>query len=195
MQRKAIAAALILLTMTSTCASADHGCIEGRPYGRVIEVRQQLPRKWFFVGRKALSDRTLYSELNERYPDPNTSHRDASRFICLYVQGAYITVAYDASASWLDFSSVAPECWKCRVVNGNASELVSHSGLRIGQSRVEASTLLGVQLNRDHKAFTIRFHQVETGKNSKVWHEQSLTVEFQEDRLMRFHIIEHREPA
>jgi len=100
-----------------------------------------------------------------------------------------IRAKYD-SGSWFEFSTRAPKCWKCTFMRLDLAHLAPGSGLRIGQTKGQVSTILDVSIRSDVDLVTIRFEEVERGPRTNRLHTESLRVEFRADKLVSFDVSE-----
>jgi hypothetical protein len=113
--------------------------------------------------------------------------------ICIDTGSAYISVSKYDSGSWFEFSALAPTCSTCASMKSDSKHPTPDSGLRIGQTKAQVAAILGVSFPDGSDVVTITFSEVETRQRTKQWHQELLTVEFQEDKLIRFHVGDFRE--
>lgn|SRR2546425_8122844 len=193
MRTRKLSSVLFFLIMLPMFAAADYDCIDSRPSGNKIKLDKYLPKEWLIFGDRVLNDSKFHSELRARYKDHYVVNENGSGYVCLYSEGVYVTVSNSDFGPWVEFSSIAPKCLKCSLVKGDTKNLVSKSGLRLGQSKAEVSTLLYVSLESD--IVEISFEELEKGVKFDTRHVQSLTIEFQSDKLIRFTVYDYREGA
>ena len=188
---------LALLTLTGLLplvAAADHDCIEGRDTGYQIDRQTPLPKKWLMLNGKHVSSAGLHADL--RHVNKLAHRRNphgTGGSICIYTGSIYINVSRYDSGSWFEFSTLAPTCGECPPVPLDRKAPTPDSGLRIGQTKAQVSAILGVNVPDDSDLVTITFSEVETRRRAKQWHQELLTLEFQEDKLIRFHVGDFRE--
>ena len=192
---------LVLSLLTLGCllpfvAAADHDCIEVRDTGNQIDRQAHLPKKWLMLNGKHVSNSGLHADLRTLYKLAYRGNpHGVGGSICIYTGSIYINVSKYDSGSWFDFSTLAPMCWKCPPVKPDSKHPTPESCLRIGQTKTQVSAILGVSFRDGPDVVTITFSEVETRPRSKKWHQELLTVEFQEDKLIRFHVGDYREDA
>jgi hypothetical protein len=185
----------LLLVLTPVIAPAEHDCIDERPYGHQIKVKEKLPKKWLMIGDKSIMDPQLHSILRTKYAKYYTSGVDGEGFtidhFCGYKNGIYIDISNGDFGPSAEFSQEAPKCEKCSPVTEEIKTLVSASGLKIGQNQATVSSILGYTIKDD--IMSILFEEIEKDNENKIWHSQRLRVEFRNDRLIRFSVSDYRE--
>jgi len=186
---------LILLVLIPLTSLAEHDCIDERPYGHQIKLKKHLPKTWLMVGDKSIYDPKLHSTLLSEFAKHYTVGTDGEGFsinhFCGYKNGVYVTIANGDFGPWAEFSSEAPKCWKCKPVTEKSDYFVSGSGLRIGQDKAKATSILGHGIKQD--ITSISFEEIEKGKDHNISHSQTLRLEFRKNKLLRFSISDYRE--
>jgi hypothetical protein len=178
---------------------ADNTCIEGKETGpaiRVIEFKERLPRHWMTLNGKSVFGSQLATDLRTRYRAVYQVNRDGvGGFLCVLIEGTYVTVSQYGSGAWFSFSAVAPTCWKCTPMASNLRLPSPGSGLRIGQTKAEVAATLRISIPSDFDAVTIRFTGREKRQGRDQLHHESLTIEFDQDKLIKFDVSDLREDA
>jgi hypothetical protein len=192
---------LVLSLLTLGCllpfvATADHDCVEGRDTGYQIDRQAHLPKKWLMLNGRHVSSSGLHADLRTTYKLAYRGNPHGSGgSICIDTGSIYISVSRYDSGAWFEFSALAPTCGECPPVRPDSKHPIPDSGLRIGQTKAQVSAILGVSVPDGSDVVTITFSEVETRQRAKQWHQELLTVEFQEDKLIRFHVGDFREPT
>ena len=141
-----------------------------------------------------VSNRGLHADLRTSYKLAYRGNPHGSGgSICIDVGSIYISVSNYDSGSSFEFSALAPTCGQCHPVKPDSKHPVADSGLRIGQTKAQVSAILGVSVPDGTDVVTITFSEVETRQRPKQWHQELLTIEFQEDKLIRFLVGDFRE--
>lgn len=189
-----VLALLMLIGLLPLVAAADHDCIEGRDTGYQIDRQTPLPKKWLMLNGKHVSSTGLHADLrNVNKLAHRRNPHGTGGSICIYTGSIYINVSKYDSGSWFEFSALAPTCWECPPVKLDGKTPTADSGLRIGQTKAQVSAILGISVPDGTDLVTITFSEVETRRWGKQWHQELLTIEFQEDKLVRFHVGDFRE--
>jgi len=174
---------ILLALAVAVPATADNDCVEGFPNGRKIDVSHHLKKEWFLTGSDALNDPSFSAKLKNLYPNSFNGV-----LVCLKDSSGYITVSTDTEyGPWSDYSVQPPKCFKCEPHHNALIQLSSGTGLHLGQTKNEASHILGIPLTDD--VIEIQFN--ETTKS--IFHTESLRLEFKNDTLVRFGIGDYRE--
>ena len=188
---------LILILLTPLISLAEHGndCDEVREYGQQIKIKKNLPKNWLMIGDKLLYNPELHSTLRSKYAKYYTSGRTEEGFsiarFCGYKYGIYVDISNGSFGPSAEFSSEPPKCWECKPVTENIEYFVSGSGLKIGQDKAKATSILGYTIKDDITSIT--FEEIEKNKDHKIWHSQTLRIEFRNNKLIRFCIYDYRE--
>jgi len=186
---------LFVIIIAPHSSLAEHSCIDERPNGREIIIKEPLPRNWLMVGKKSLSDPQLHSVLRSKFTKNYTSGVDGEGFtidhFCGYKDGIYITISNGDFGPYAEFSSVAQKCEKCNRVSANLEEFASGSRLILGQNKTTVSSILGYNIEVD--ITSISFEEIEKVEGINIAHEQTLRIEFRDNKLIRFSIFDSRE--
>jgi hypothetical protein len=186
---------LILIIITPLSSLADHDCIEGREYGHQIKLKKPLPKNWLIIGDKLIYNPELHSILRSKFAKYYTLGTDEEGFsiahFCGYKNGIYASISNGDFGPSAEFSSEAPKCWKCKTVTEDIEYFVSGSGLKIGQDKARATSILGYTIKED--ITSISFEEIEKVKEHNTWHSQTLRIEFRNNKLIRLSIYDFRE--
>jgi hypothetical protein len=176
-------------------AGADHICIDGWPMGRPVAIGKAFPDKWFMVGSAHITDPKSHVALKDRFKNQYITSYDEGPVgsLCLKWQGEYVAVTTSDYGPGVQYSVAAPKCLKCEQSRTDESEFRSGTGLRLGQTKKEVSGLLQVQIESDLTDVT--FEDTEVSGSTKTLHTEALSLEFQNDRLVRFSVYDFREGA
>jgi hypothetical protein len=192
--RRLLVSLLTLGCLLPFVAAADHDCIETRDTGHQIDRRAHLPRKWLMLNGRHVSSGGLLADLRSVYRHAYRGNpHGLGGLICIYTGDIYVNVAKYDSGSWFEFSVLAPTCWQCAPVPADSKLPTPDSGLRIGQTKAQVSKILGISFPDESDLVTVTFSEVETRQRAKRWHQELLTVEFRDDKLVRFHVGDFRE--
>lgn len=193
MKRRLWSIVLIPVLTTPFLSFADHQCIEERSTGKKIEIREQFPRNWLTVGNRLITDPKLHSTLRDAYSRYYAVGDDEGPYglFCAARDGVYVTITTSDLAAGAEFSANPPKCRECKPIDETPQYLVSGTGLKIGMSKAKASAALGRVISED--VTTLRFEEMEKGREFDVYHSQELRLEFHLDRLVRFSIGDYRE--
>jgi len=186
---------LCILLLMSALAEADHTCIDGYPMGTPVEVSQPLPSKWFRVGTEDVRQDTTHTALKKRYEEEYVSGYDEGPVgsLCLKLESGYVEVTTSDFGPGVQYSVPAPKCVKCSAVGVAEMEFASGTGLRLGLTKAQASELLQTKIVAD--LTDVRFEETESSGVRKVLHTEVLSLEFKDNRLVRFSVYDFREGA
>ena len=186
---------LILCLFVPFNLFADHGCIDGRPFGHKIIVKKNLPTHWLTLGDKLISDPKLHTALRTQYSEHYISGKDGEGFtidhFCGFKNGIFAIISNGDWGPYAEFSKETPKCYSCKPIKETIPFFTSGSGLTIGQDKDTVSSILGIEIKDDITSIT--FEEIKKGKNHRKWHSQTLRIEFQNNELMRFSISDFRE--
>ena len=175
--------------------AADHDpeCDQAIDPGNIIELDHKFPAKWLQAGSLSISDPLLHATLQSEYPEYYTVNHDEFTVgvFCMLKDGVYTTLTTQYNGATADYSTVPYKCRICKSTEGDIGEWSSGTRLKIGQSRAEAQALLGVVLKEN--LTTLRFQETVEEDTYKVWHSQSLRLEFREEALCRLTLFDFRE--
>jgi len=193
MRRSIAFCVLIFFNMMPLSTHADHQCVETINPGKEIVLDNKFPSKWLLVGNKLISDPILHSKLRSEYRKYYTVTTD--EFIvgmfCVLKDGAFTTITTQDDGASADFSTIPPKCWNCNSIEKDMSDLISGTGLKIGQSKSETGSTLGCNTTEDITTFI--FEELEKGEKYNIWHSQRLRLEFRTHKLIRYTIRDFRE--
>jgi hypothetical protein len=185
---------LILVAGIPVISFADHACVEGRENGEKIELINGFPAKWLTVGGEAITDSVFHAGLRSKFKgNYSINEEEGSRIgqFCAFSDGVYVDISTQESGQTAEYSAVAPICWKCKEAKRGIRYLVSGTGLQIGQTKSEASKLLGYGITND--VTELVFETIENRARIKVEHSQIVRLEFKSEKLIRFSISDYRE--
>jgi hypothetical protein len=182
-----------LLLLIPISAGADHTCVDGYPMGTAVAVAKAFPTKWFLVGSAHITDPKTHAALRNRYKKEYKAGYDEGPVgsLCLKLQGEYVAVTTSDFGPGVQYSFAAPKCLKCEASGAGASEFRSGTDLRLGQTKVQVSELLQAQIQSDLTDVT--FEETEVSDSTKTLHTEVLSLEFENDRLVRFSVYDFRE--
>ena len=184
---------LLCLLLVPALAEADHACIDGYPMGTPVKLAQSLPAGWFRVGSEDVRKEATHSALKQRHEKKYFSGYDEGPVgsLCLKLKVGYVQVTTSDFGSGVQYSVIAPKCAKCASISGTEKEFTSGTGLRLGLTKTKTSELLKTKIVDDLTDVT--FEETKTHGALKVLHTEVLSLEFKDDRLVRFSVYDYQE--
>ena len=176
-------------------AEADHTCVDGYPMGTPVKSAQSLPGGWFRVGSGDVRKEATHSALKQRHGEEYFSGYDEGPVgsLCLKLKVGYVEVTTSDFGSGVQYSVLAPKCARCGSIGGTEKEFASGTGLRLGLTKTKTSELLKTKIVADLTDVT--FEETKTVGAAKVLHTEVLSLEFKDDRLVRFSVYDYQEGA
>jgi hypothetical protein len=186
---------LCFLLLVPALAEADHACVDGYPMGTPVKLAQPLPGGWFRVGSGDVRKETTHSALKQRYGEKYLSGYDERPVgsLCLKLKVGYVEVTTSDFGSGVRYSVLAPKCARCGSISGTEKEFASGTGLRLGLTKAKTSELLKTKIVANLTDVT--FEETKTVGAAKVLRTEVLSLEFKDDRLVRFTVYDYREGA
>jgi len=186
---------LCFLLLVPALADADHACVDGYPMGTPVELAQPLPGGWFRVGSADVRKEATHSALKQRYGEEYLSGYDEGPVgsLCLKLKVGYVEVTTSDFGSGVRYSVLAPKCARCGSTSVTGKEFASGTGLRLGLTKAKTSELLKTKIVADLTDVT--FEETKTVGEAKVLHTEMLSLEFKDDRLVRFSVYDYQEGA
>jgi len=186
---------LILCIFAPLNLLAEHDCIDEREYGHQVTVEKNLPKNWLTIGGILINDSRLHNILRTKYAKNYTTGKDHEGFtidhFCGFKNGIYLVISNGDFGPSAEFSKETPKCFPCKHVKEEMPYFISGTGLKIGQDKKTASSILRYEIDND--ITSISFEEIETGKTHNIWHSQTLRIEFRDNKLLRFSIYDSRE--
>jgi hypothetical protein len=183
---------LMVMLLSPSISIADNSCIDDHPTGHVIPIDRKLPEEWLTIGVKSLIDPTLFTELRSKFKKQYVSHQDGTGSLCTYSKGVYIHIVTSEFGPSAEYSNTISKCSKCTTGDVNPIDLNYKAGISIGQNRSEVSSKLGgIPLNEEIEK--ISFEEHDKKDHGGTYHDQSITLDFKEDKLVRIFIYDYRE--
>lgn len=183
----------IFLVLPFLNVFADHDCIEEIVKGKEIKVSKPFPKQWFKIGKDNLADSSFFIKLKTSYPNNYSESDDEgfSRHFCGLKNGIYINmVSWDYNCS-AEFSKRPAKCWSCNKIDNDIEWSISGTGLSIGMNKKEVSKIIGQIIENDITA--ISFEEIIKGDSNRIWHEQSLRLVFEKEKLVCLSIDDYSE--
>ena len=192
---------LCFLLLVPVLAEADHACVDGYPMGEPVKLAHSLPGGWFRVGSEDVRKESTHSALKQRYGEVYFSGDDEGPVgsLCLKLKVGYVAVTTSGFGSGVQYSVMAPKCAKCAKcakcgsISGTEKGFASGTGLRLGLTKAKTSELLKTKITVDLTDVT--FEDARTIGAVKVLHTEVLSLEFKNDRLVRFSVYDYQEGA
>lgn len=186
---------LCLLPLVPALAEADHACVDGYPMGTPVKLAQSLPGVWFRVGSEDVRKKAAHAALKQRHGKEYISGYDEGPVgsLCLKLKVGYVQVTTSDFGSGVQYSMIAPKCAKCASISGKEKEFTSGTGLRLGLTKAKTSELLKTKIVDDITDVT--FEETKMVGAVKVLHTEVLSLEFKDDRLVRFSVDDFQEGA
>lgn len=186
---------LCLLLLVPALAEADHACVDGYPMGTPEKMAQSLPGGWFRVGSEDVREKATHSVLKQRHGKEYFSGYDEGPVgsLCLKLKVGYVQVTTSDFGSGVQYSVMVPKCAKCASISGTEKEFASGTGLRLGLTKEKTSELLKTKIVADLTDVT--FEETKMVGAVKVLHTEVLSLEFKDDRLVRFSVYDYQEGA
>jgi hypothetical protein len=186
---------LCFLLLVPALAGAEHACVDGYPMGAPIKLTQPLPSEWFRVGSADVRKEPTHSALKQRYGKNYLSSYDEGPFgsLCLKLKVGYVEVTTSDFGSGVQYSMLAPKCARCVSINVTGKEFTSGTGLRLGMTKARTSELLKTKIIADLTDLT--FEETQAVGAVRVLHTESLSLEFKDNRLIRFSVYDYQEGA
>lgn len=192
MRLSLLTALLLALPVT---AITDHTCIEELPNGTVLKQIHHLPKEWFLVGGKSLIGPTLHVALKKQFKSQYVTGFEEGEYgyLCLNDKKTYVAVTTSDFGNGVSYSKTAPKCSKCNVTKKLGKEFSSGSGLHLGQTKAQVSAIINVPITSD--IFSVEFEEMVTESTGKIWHTETLRLEFANDVLIQVSIYDFKEGA
>jgi hypothetical protein len=184
-----------LLLLVPVSARADHACVDGFSEGKPVKLSKALPSRWFLVGSADVTDPRTHAALKERYGKEYVTGYEEGPvgYLCLKLKGGYVAITTNDFGPGVQYSAAAPKCLKCEATGAKESEFHSGTGLRLRQTKGRVSALLKTAIQSDLS--DVKFEETETSGSTKTAHTEVLSLEFVNDRLVRFSVYDFREGA
>ncbi|MHB1331822.1 MAG: hypothetical protein ACYCY1_04440 [Sulfuriferula sp.] len=131
--------------------------------------------------------------MKQRYGEKYLSGYDEGPVgsLCLKLKVGYVEVTTSDFGSGVQYSVLVPKCARCATISGMEKEFVSGTGLRLGLTKAKTSELLKTKIVADLTDVT--FEQTKSAAAAKVLYTEVLSLEFKDDRLVRFSAYEYEE--
>ncbi len=146
-----------------------------------------MPTHWLTIGDKLINDTQLHAILRTKYAKYYTSGKDTEGFtidhFCGFKNGVYATISNGDFGPSAEFSKETPKCYSCKPVEETIPFFISGSGLKIGQNKAIVSSILGFEIKDD--ITSISFEEIKNGVEHRIWHSQTLRIEFRNNNLIR----------
>lgn len=184
-----------LFLLLPIAAGAEHECEDGYPMGSPVTFATPLPAKWFLVGSADVTDPKTHEALKERYKKEYVTGYDEGPVgsLCLKLKSGYVAVTTSDFGPGVQYSLAPPKCLKCEAISAKESDFYSGTGLSFGLTKAGVSALLRATIASDLTDVT--FEESETAGPAKTLHTEVLSLEFANDRLVRFSVYDYRERA
>jgi len=184
-----------LFLALSSAAIADHACIEELPNGTVLKQVHHLPQDWFLVGGKSLIGPALHTALKKQFRNQYVAGFDEGEYgyLCLNDKNSYVEVTTSDFGNGVTYSKTAPECSKCNPSKKLGQQFSSGSGLHLGQTKPQVSAIINAPISSD--IVSVEFEETVTESTGKVWHTETLRLEFANGTLIRLSIYDYNEGA
>jgi hypothetical protein len=185
----------VLLLLASSTAFGDHSCLEERANGSIVKRESRLPQGWFKVGDASVVDPTLHLSLKKRYGSKYISGVEEGEYgyLCLKDKTGYVSVSTSGFGTGVEYSSAKPDCLKCKQAKDFGERFTSGTGLRLGQTKARASSMLGTPITQEIVSVIFE-EQTATGELYAL-HTEILRVEFKDDLLVRSSVYDYQESA
>jgi hypothetical protein len=176
-------------------AIAEHTCDDGLPKGTVLKQEHHLPQKWFFVDGKSLVGPALHVALKKQFRGQYvTSFEEVEYdYLCLKDKDTYVAITTSDFGDGVAYSRTPPKCMRCNASNKISKQFVSGSGLNLGQTKAQVSSIIDVPITAD--VVSVEFEETVTEPSGKVWHTEVLRLEFANDVLIQVSIYDFKEGA
>jgi hypothetical protein len=186
---------LCFLFLMPALADAEHTCIDGYPMGTLIKSTQSLPSGWFQIGSRDVRKEAAHSAMKKHYGGKYLSGYDEGPVgsLCLKLKVGYVQVTTSDSGSGVHYSLLAPKCARCSSIGGAEKKFASGTGLRLSLTKMKTSKLLKMKIIAD--LTDVIFEETKTVGAVKVFHTEILSLEFKDDRLVRFSVYDYQEGA
>jgi len=184
---------LCLLLLAPALAEADHACVDGYPMGTPVTLTQSLPGVWFRVGSEDVREQATHAALKQRHGKEYISAYDEGPVgsLCLKLKVGYVQVTTSDFGSSVQYSVSAPKCAKCDSISVKAKEFTSRTGLRLGLTKAKTSEFLKTKIVDDLTDVT--YEETMMVGSVKVLHTEMLSLEFKDNRLVRFSVYDYHE--
>jgi hypothetical protein len=184
-----------LVLLLPLAAGAEHECVDGYPMGSPVTFAKPLPAEWFLAGSADITDPKTHAALKERYGKEYITGYDEGSVgaLCMKFKSGYVAVTTSDFGSGVQYSLAPPKCLKCEEIGAKESDFYSGTGLRLGLSKERVSTLLRAPIESD--LTDVSFEEMEVAGPAKALHTEVLSLEFSNDRLVRFSVYDYREGA
>jgi hypothetical protein len=188
-------AAVLLGLLLPSLAMGDHSCIDERPYGQHIERAFRMPKAWLQIGGHSIEDPRTHEAVKRSWPAQYEKGWDEGEFgyVCLARDETYTSIGTNGFGVNATFSRKPPACDTCNdVPTGAKPTYPSGTGLVLGMSKAQVSDVLKTRVYSD--IATITFEERILEKGMRVIRTESLGLNFEDGRLLRYDINVFREP-
>ncbi len=186
---------LVLFLALPSVAIAEHTCDDGLPKGTVLKQAHHLPQEWFLVGGKSLIGPALHVALKKQFGNQYVTGFEEGEYgyLCLKDKGTYVAVTTSGFGDGVAYSRTPPKCMKCNASNKISKQFISGSGLHLGQTKAQVSSIIDAPITSD--VVSVEFEETVTESGGKVWHTEVLRLEFANDVLIQVSIYDYKEGA
>jgi len=187
--------AVSVLLVLPMAAGAEHDCVDGYPMGSPVVFASPFPAKWFLVGGADITDPKTHAALKEHYRNEYVTGYEEGPLgsLCLKLKTGYVAITTSDFGRGVEYSRAPPRCIKCEAIAPKESDFHSGTGLSLGNTKARVSALLRTPITSDLTDVT--FEETESAGPTTTLHIEALSLEFVNDRLVRFSVDDYREGA
>ncbi len=184
---------VLLALLVPVSAGAEHGCDDGYPDGRKVTRAAPFPNNWFLVGAADVSESSSHDLLRHRFKKEYVTGDDEgpTGAVCLRWPAEYVAVTRSEIGLGVQYSTTPPKCLECENGPVDRESFLSGAGLRLGQTKAQASKHLRTNVQADLTDITFEKAEVSAGK--RIVRTEVLQLEFVSNKLVRFSVYEFRE--
>jgi hypothetical protein len=184
--------------LASSLAWAQYVC-EGEPPVRAkttrVRLAEPMPVTWFQINGRSIEDPVLHRTMEDAWENGRVTEtgveKSALAFLCLRMDSFYLVMRTDGVFGNASYSSEEPYCVVCSDSRGLSQKFSSGSGLRLGMTKAEVSSLLSTQVQADNLEISFETQLAEGG--SSALRIDTLGLTFDHDRLVEYGVRVYRE--
>jgi len=186
---------LCLSLLMPTLAGAEHACDDGYPMGTPIKLAKPLPNVWFRIGSRDVRKKATHAALKQEHVGVYRSGYEEGPVgsLCLKLNDGYVEVTTSDFGLGVQYSELMPKCAKCSSNTGTEEQFISGTRLRLGMTKAETSELLKSKIVADLTDIT--HEETKAVGGTRVLHTEMLSLEFKNNRLVRFSVYVYEEGA
>jgi hypothetical protein len=176
--------------------NAENSCIESRMLGKEISYHAKFPKHWFMIGGNILTDSNFHKYLKKQHSKYYTEIEEkgfSTGIFCAHISGVYLSITTTDFGPIVDYSISKPQCNECNYLHDTISNWNSETGLKLGLSKTQVNTLLGVEIKNNISH--ISYNRKKENENITIWNSHQILMHFKNDSLILFSISDYWEKS